>query len=337
MSNLDGHVVEHVHLGRNQLDRIILHVILVIVSNLEEKNMYRLSDREWKAYQEKNKDRARMLITCPDRPGIVAAVSRFLFDHGANISQSDQYSTDPEGGRFFMRVEFDVADLSERCEELRQLFAPIAEMFEMKWSLVEAKKRKRMAIFVSKEDHCLLELLWQHKSGALHADIAMVISNHPDMRETVESFDIPYYHIPVTKETKLEAEQQQAALIKDQVDVIVLARYMQILSPRFLTEFPSKIINIHHSFLPAFVGAKPYNQAYERGVKLIGATAHYVTEELDAGPIIEQDVHRVTHRHDVESLKQIGKQVEKTVLARAVSWHLEDRVLVYQNKTVVFP
>ncbi|UFJ43359.1 formyltetrahydrofolate deformylase [Brevibacillus humidisoli] len=299
--------------------------------------MYRLSERDWLAYQAKNKDRGRMLITCPDRPGIVSAVSQFLFSHGANIAESDQYSSDPEGGRFFMRIEFDLPELEWRCEELKADFRQIADTFQMEWSIVEAKKRKRIAIFVSKEDHCLLELLWQWKSGMLHADIEMVVSNHPDMQQLVESFGIPYHHIPVTKDTKQEAERQQLELLQGKVDLIVLARYMQILSPRFLEDHPNGIINIHHSFLPAFVGAKPYEQAYRRGVKLIGATAHYVTEELDAGPIIEQDVQRVTHRYDVEALKQIGRQIERTVLARAVGWHLEDRVLVYQNKTVVFP
>jgi formyltetrahydrofolate deformylase len=299
--------------------------------------MHRLSEREWLAYRQKNKDRARMLISCPDRAGIVAAVSHFLFEQGANIVQSDQYTTDPETGRFFMRIEFDAVHLEERLEAIMESFRPVAESFQMTWSLVEAKKRKKMAIFVSKEDHCLLELLWQWKSGALHTDIEMVISNHPDMRETVESFGIPYHHIPVTKERKDEAEAEQLALLDGKVDVIVLARYMQILSPRFLEKYPMRIINIHHSFLPAFVGAKPYEQAYRRGVKLIGATAHYVTEELDAGPIIEQDVQRVTHQEDVEALKQLGRQVERTVLARAVGWHLEDRVLVYENKTIVFP
>jgi formyltetrahydrofolate deformylase len=299
--------------------------------------MQRLSEREWSRYREKNKDRGRLLIACPDQPGIVAAVSRFLYEQGANIAQSDQYTTDPENGIFYMRVEFDLLDLEGRHAELCSRFREVAERFDMRWSLVEAKKRKRMAIFVSKEDHCLLELLWQWNSGALHADVAMVISNHPDFRETVESFGIPYYHIPVTKETKAEAEAEQLALVRQGVDLIVLARYMQILSPRFLEDFPNRIINIHHSFLPAFVGAKPYEQAFKRGVKLIGATAHYVTEELDAGPIIEQDVQRVTHADDVEALKQIGRQVERTVLARAVAWHLEDRVLVHGNKTIVFP
>jgi formyltetrahydrofolate deformylase len=303
----------------------------------ESSRLYRLSEREWIAYRNKNKDRARMLIACPDQPGIVAAVSHFLFSQGANIVQSDQYTTDPENGRFFMRIEFDAVDLEARYEELKGRFADIAKSFEMDWSLVEAKKRKRMAIFVSREEHCLLELLWQWKSGALHADIELVVSNHPDLQETVESFGIPYYYVPVTKERKKEAEAEQLALLQHKVDVIVLARYMQILSPHFLREYPQRIINIHHSFLPAFVGAKPYEQAYERGVKLIGATAHYVTEELDAGPIIEQDVRRVTHRDDAEALKQIGRLIERTVLARAVGWHLEDRVLVYKNKTIVFP
>jgi formyltetrahydrofolate deformylase len=298
--------------------------------------MHRLSEREWLAYKQKNKDRARMLISCEDRPGIVAAVSHFLFEQGANIVQSDQYTTDPEAGRFFMRIEFDLINLADRLEDIKSSFAPVAESFGMDWSLVEAKKRKKVAIFVSKEDHCLLELLWRWNAGELHADIAMVVSNHPDMRETVEAFGIPYHHIPVTRDNKAQAEQEQLAALADGVDLIILARYMQILSPRFLQDYQMRIINIHHSFLPAFVGAKPYEQAYRRGVKLIGATAHYVTEELDAGPIIEQDVLRVTHQEDVETLKQLGRQVERTVLARAVGWHLEDRVLVYGNKTIVF-
>ncbi|MGF9905764.1 formyltetrahydrofolate deformylase [Brevibacillus porteri] len=298
--------------------------------------MQLLSEREWLAYREKNKDRARMLISCPDRAGIVAAVSNFLFQQGANIVQSDQYTTDPETGRFFMRIEFDLINLDERCEEIKEAFSPVAESFGMEWSLVEANKRKKVALFVSKEDHCLLELLWRWKSGELFADIAVVVSNHPDMQETVESFGIPYRYIPVTKDNKPQAEEAQLAAAEG-VDLIVLARYMQILSPRFLEDYAMRIINIHHSFLPAFVGAKPYEQAYRRGVKLIGATAHYVTEELDAGPIIEQDVQRVSHQEDIEALKQLGRQVERTVLARAVRWHLEDRVLVYGNKTIVFP
>ncbi|MBP1157435.1 MULTISPECIES: formyltetrahydrofolate deformylase [unclassified Paenibacillus] len=281
-------------------------------------------------------NRARMLVSCPDRPGIVAAVSRFLYEHGANIVQSDQYTMDPEGGLFFIRIEFDLDRLDERREQLKVEFAKVAEEFEMKWSITRASRKKRLAIFVSKEDHCLLELLWHWQSGDLDADIAMVISNHNDMRELVESLGIPYHHIPVTPDTKAEAEKRQLELVAGQVDVVILARYMQIISPKFIEYFPNRIINIHHSFLPAFIGGKPYAQAYNRGVKIIGATAHYVTEELDGGPIIEQDVQRVSHRDNVDDLKRIGRHIERTVLARAVDWHVEDRVIVHQNKTVVF-
>lgn len=283
------------------------------------------------------RDRARMLISCPDRPGIVAAVSAFLARHEANIVQSDQYTMHPSGGLFFIRIEFDLERLDSRLAELERDFAPVAESFSMTWRITEANRRKRLAIFVSKEDHCLLELLWQWKAGDLDADLQMVISNHSDMRETVELFGIPYYHVPVTAETKAEAERRQLELVDGKVDAIVLARYMQIISPYFLEHYANRIINIHHSFLPAFVGGKPYAQAYERGVKIIGATAHYVTAELDGGPIIEQDVQRVSHRHSVEDLKRIGRHIERIVLARAVSWHVEDRVLVHENKTVVFP
>ncbi|PUA39862.1 formyltetrahydrofolate deformylase [Paenibacillus elgii] len=281
-------------------------------------------------------NRARMLVSCPDRPGIVAAVSRFLYEHGANIVQSDQYTMDPEGGLFFIRIEFDLDNLDARREQLKADFAVVATEFNMKWSITRASRKKRLAIFVSKEDHCLLELLWHWQSGDLDADIAMVISNHDDMRGLVEPLGIPYHHIPVTPDTKAEAEKRQLELVSGQVDVVILARYMQIISPKFIEHFPNKIINIHHSFLPAFVGGKPYAQAYNRGVKIIGATAHYVTEELDGGPIIEQDVQRVSHRDNVDDLKRIGRHIERTVLARAVNWHVEDRVIVHQNKTVVF-
>jgi formyltetrahydrofolate deformylase len=286
---------------------------------------------------ETNEKRARMLISCPDQPGIVAAVSRFLHEHGANIVQSDQYTMDPEGGMFFIRIEFDLNELDRRLEPLELDFAEVvADKFQMQWSISRADYKKKLAIFVSKEDHCLLELLWQWQAGDLNADIAMVVSNHNDMRETVESFDIPYYHIPVTADTKQEAEAKQLELVDGKVDAIILARYMQIVSPKFIEHYPNRIINIHHSFLPAFVGGKPYAQAYSRGVKIIGATAHYVTEELDGGPIIEQDVQRVSHRDNTDDLKRIGRHIERIVLARAVSWHVEDRILVHQNKTVVF-
>jgi formyltetrahydrofolate deformylase len=280
--------------------------------------------------------RARMLISCPDKAGIVAAVSQFLYEQGANIIQSDQYTMDPEGGMFFMRIEFDLQELEQRLSSLQEDFGRVADRFAMRWSLFRAARRKRIAIFVSKEDHCLMELLWQWQAGDLDAEISMVISNHDDMRGLVESFGIPYHHIPVTAETKLEAEVKQREITAGKIDLIVLARYMQIVSPKFIEQYHNRIINIHHSFLPAFVGGKPYQQAYDRGVKLIGATAHYVTEELDGGPIIEQDVQRVSHRDNVNELKRMGRLIERTVLARAVRWHVEDRLLVYHNKTVAF-
>jgi formyltetrahydrofolate deformylase len=282
------------------------------------------------------KERARMLISCPDGPGIVAAVSYFLHQHGANIVQSDQYTMDPVGGMFFMRIEFDLPDLDERLVGLKEQFQEVATKFVMNWQINSVSRKKKLAIFVSKEDHCLVELLWQWQAGDLDGEIAMVVSNHPDMKEYVESFGIPYHLIPVTADTKIDAEQRQLQVVGDDIDVIILARYMQIISPTFIQRYRNRIINIHHSFLPAFVGGKPYSQAYQRGVKIIGATAHYVTEELDGGPIIEQDVQRVSHRDDVRELKRIGRTIERVVLARAVKWHIEDRILVHENKTVVF-
>ncbi|AUO05268.1 formyltetrahydrofolate deformylase [Paenibacillus jamilae] len=283
-----------------------------------------------------HENRARMLVSCPDGPGIVATVSRFLYEHGANIVQSDQYTMDPSGGMFFMRIEFDLPNLSAAQSQLEQDFVAVAEQFRMEWTISAVSRKKKLAIFVSKEDHCLVELLWQWQAGDLEADIALVVSNHPDMKEYVESFGIPYHHIPVTADTKPEAERRQLEVIGEEIDVIILARYMQIISPKFIEHYRNRIINIHHSFLPAFVGGKPYAQAYNRGVKIIGATAHYVTEELDGGPIIEQDVQRVSHGDDVNELKRIGRTIERVVLARAVKWHTEDRILVHENKTVVF-
>lgn len=277
-----------------------------------------------------------MLISCPDRPGIVAAVSEFLFQHGANIVQSDQYSTDPSGGLFFIRIGFDIQGLPARRQALEHHFASVAERFRMDWRIAYADRRKRMAIFVSREDHCLLELLWQWRSGDLPVEIPLVISNHAHLRETVSWFNIPFHHLPMDGPDKLRQEERQLEAMEGRVDFVVLARYMQVLSPAFLAAYPCRVINIHHAFLPAFVGGKPYERAYERGVKIIGATAHYATEELDAGPIIEQDVTRVDHRDNVEDLKRIGRNIERVVLARAVKWHVEDRILVYRNKTVVF-
>ncbi|MGY4689173.1 formyltetrahydrofolate deformylase [Salibacterium sp. K-3] len=282
-------------------------------------------------------NRARLLISCPDQPGIVAAVSQYLQEQHANIVQSDQYSTDPEGGTFFMRIEFTLPSFEEGFHRILQDFAPIADSFQMSWRLEQERKRKKMAVFVSKEDHCLLELLWRWRSGELEVDIPVVISNHDQLRDIVESYGIPFRHIPVTKDTKAEAEQKQKEILESyNIDFIVLARYMQILSPSFVETFRHKVINIHHSFLPAFIGANPYQKAFDRGVKLIGATAHYITDDLDEGPIIDQEVLRVNHRYSAEELKIAGRNVEKIALARAVDWHIQDKILVFENKTIIF-
>jgi len=280
---------------------------------------------------------ARLVISCPDGPGIVAAVSEFLFRHGANILSSDQHSTDPEGGAFFMRMVFSLARLDVGLEHLEAAFdAEVGERFEMDWRLAPATERKRTAIMVSREDHCLLDLLWRWRAREIEMDVGLVVSNHPDLRETVAGFGVPFELVPVTAATKAAAEARQLELLAGRFDLVVLARYMQILSKSFLEGLGAPAINIHHSFLPAFAGASPYEQAKERGVKMIGATAHYVTEELDAGPIIEQDVIRVSHRHGVDSLRRMGRDIERTVLVRAVRRHCEDRVLAHANKTVVF-
>jgi formyltetrahydrofolate deformylase len=281
-------------------------------------------------------DAARLLISCRDRPGIVSAVSTFLFESGANIVHSDQHSTDPAGGHFFMRMEFSVpAELSR--EDLAGRFqAQVASRFGMRWRVRWPGERKRMAILVSRYEHCLLDLLWRWRSGELDANVELVCSNHRDLEADVESFAIPYVHVPFTTDERERAEAQLLDHLAGRFDVIVLARFMRILSGEFLEAVGAPLINIHHSFLPAFPGRNPYRHARERGVKIIGATAHYVTEELDAGPIIEQDVVRVSHGHDEADLERLGRDIERTVLARAVGWHLEDRVLVHDNRTVVF-
>jgi formyltetrahydrofolate deformylase len=281
-------------------------------------------------------DIGRLLITCPDRPGIVAGVSRFLYEQGANIVESQQYSTNPFGGTFFLLVAFHLADLAGRFGRLEKDFAELANSLEMSWTMTRAADRKRMAIFVSRSDHVLQELLWRRQSGELRADIRMVISNHRSAEELVTGWGIPFHYVPASVQTRAEAEATQLELLDGEVDLVVLARYMQILTPGFLAAFPQPIINIHHSFLPAFAGADPHYQAAERGVKLIGATAHYVTAELDAGPIIEQDIVRVDHRCSVADLRRLGRHVERSVLARAVAWHLDDRIIVHGNRTIVF-
>ena len=279
----------------------------------------------------------RLLISCPDKSGIVAATSQLLTDAGANIVHSDQHTTDARGGTFYMRMEFDLELTPAERAELQERFArEVAEPLQMQWRMSDARVPKRVAILVSREDHCLLDLLWRRRRGELEIDVPFVASNHADLREDVESFGLAYEHVPVEKGRKREAEQRLLELLRDEVDLVVLARYMQILSSELLDELDVPVINIHHSFLPAFAGAKPYAQAKQRGVKLIGATAHYVTEQLDEGPIIEQDTVRVTHRDDVGALMRLGADIERTVLARAVRWHCEDRVLRAGETTVVF-
>jgi formyltetrahydrofolate deformylase len=282
------------------------------------------------------KSSAILLISCPDRKGEVATIADFVYRHNGNILHADEHA-DEESGLFLMRVEFDPKDFDIDLADFGKHFAPVADDFKMKWRLAQPSQRPRMIILVSKYDHCLVDLLYRHQSGELACDIPLIISNHADNQAIAEFYRVPYAIVPVTKDNKSQAEAKIQALIDEQKpDFMVLARYMQILSNEFVNRYPQRIINIHHSFLPAFVGARPYHQAFERGVKLIGATSHYVTEVLDDGPIIEQDVVRVSHRDTVEDLIRDGRDLEKVVLSRAVRWHVENRVLVYGNKTVVF-
>ena len=287
------------------------------------------------------KNSAILLISCPDQKGEVATIADFVYRHNGNILHADEHA-DEESGLFLMRVEFDPKDFDidlsqEDLADFGKHFSPIAEKFQMKWRLAHSSQRQRMIILVSKYDHCLVDLLYRHRSGELACDIPLIISNHADNQAIADFYKIPYAIVPVTKDNKSQAEAKIQALIKQQKpDFMVLARYMQILSNEFVNRYPQRIINIHHSFLPAFVGARPYHQAFERGVKLIGATSHYVTEVLDDGPIIEQDVVRVSHQDTVEDLIRKGRDLEKVVLSRAVRWHVENRVLLYGNKTVVF-
>jgi len=279
---------------------------------------------------------ATLLVICPDRPGLVAALAQLLYGHGANILDADQH-TDCVAGLFFQRIRFDWTDLRSDRTALEHAIRETAERFEMDWHLHDDADRKRTAIFVSRYDHCLYDLLLRHRAGELRTDIALIVSNHDDLAHVAKHFDVPFHVFPIDKRNKAAQEAKEVRLLQDEgVDLVVLARYMQILSSEFIHHFPSRIINIHHSFLPAFAGGKPYHQAHERGVKLIGATAHYATSDLDEGPIIEQDVLRASHRDTVSDLIRKGRDVERSVLARAVRWHLEDRVLVCSNRTVVF-
>jgi formyltetrahydrofolate deformylase len=281
---------------------------------------------------------ARLLIDCADQPGIVAAVSGFLFKEGANIVSSHQYSSDPIGGRFYLRTEFFLEGLADddRAGFWRRFDVEVGQPFAMEWGIRYWGERQRMAILVSRYDHCLMDLLWRWRRGDLDAEVSMVISNHPDLAEEAAGADVPFHHVPVHETAREQAEERMLAILSGKVDLVVLARYMQVLSGGFLDRLGAPVINIHHSFLPAFAGANPYRRAREHGVKLIGATAHYVTAELDGGPIIEQDVARVDHRQSVGELERIGRDIERLVLARAVSLHLEDRVIADGGRTIVF-
>lgn len=279
----------------------------------------------------------RLIVSGEDRPGIVRAVSTLLHEAGANIITLDQFSTDPEGGRFYQRTVFQLDGFSAARPELERLLDErLAAGLGLTWQLRPVSQLKRVAIFASKSDHCLLDLLWRHRRGELPMTVSMVVSNHPDLAEDVRQFGIPYFFVPVDKADRATAERRHLELLQGNVDLVVLARYMQIISGEFLAEVGVPVINIHHSFLPAFIGAGPYAKAKERGVKLIGATAHYVTEDLDEGPIIEQDVVRVNHADSAADLQRRGADVERQVLTRAVEWHCEDKVLRDGNTTIVF-
>ncbi len=278
-----------------------------------------------------------ILIHCTDRSNIIASITSFIANKGGNIVYVDQY-VDREQNIFFMRLESEFVSEDFSTEDFKLMFkTDLADTFDMKWRMYSSEKKPKMALFISKYDHCLYDILGRYNSGELNLEIPFIISNHTDLKPIADSFNIPFYHIPVTKATKQEAEDKQLALLQEHnIDFIVLARYMQIVSDKLISNYSNKIINIHHSFLPAFVGAKPYHSAYKRGVKIIGATSHYVTEELDAGPIIEQDVTRVSHAHKITDLITKGRDLEKVVLANAIKLHANRKVMVHNNKTIIF-
>ncbi|MBD2136490.1 formyltetrahydrofolate deformylase [Anabaena sp. FACHB-1237] len=281
------------------------------------------------------KKTATLLISCPDQQGLVAKIANFIYANGGNIIHADQH-TDFEAGLFLTRIEWELEGFNLPKDLISPAFNAIAQPLGAKWELHFSETIPRIAIWVSRQDHCLYDLIWRYRAKEFQAEIALIISNHPHLQAIAKQFNIDYYHVPITKDNKLEQEEKQLELLKQyKIDLVVLAKYMQIMSGDFIEKFP-QIINIHHSFLPAFIGANPYHRAFERGVKVIGATAHYATADLDAGPIIEQDVVRVSHRDDVDDLIRKGKDLERVVLARAVRYHLQNRVLVYGNRTVVF-
>ena len=282
------------------------------------------------------KPSAILRVQCPDSKGLDATLAEFIYRAEGNILHFEQHMV-PELGLYLARVEWDLTGFQIEMRDFAQHFAPIADRMHMKWQIALSNERLRVAVFVSKYDHCLVDLLYRWHTGELACEIPLIISNHPDAKRHADFYGVPFHWMEVTKENKAEAEGQQREWLEQHgIELIVLARYMQILSPGFIADHPQRIINIHHSFLPAFVGAKPHHQAFERGVKLLGATAHYVTEVLDDGPIIEQDVIRISHRDALQDLVQKGRDLEKIILSRAVGWHLEHRILLYANKTVVF-
>ncbi len=277
-----------------------------------------------------------LLLSCPDRRGLVSHIAHFIFEQGGNILDLDEH-VDTESGMFFIRVSWSMNGFWVSASELEDAFRPLAKDFQANWKIHFASKRPRVAVFVSKYEHCLQEILWRHKTGEFAVDIPLVISNHQDLEALVVQHSIPFHVYPITPENKMEQEQEELALLRENnIDTVVLARYMQVLSQQFVDAYPSRIINIHHSFLPAFTGGNPYRQAFHRGVKIIGATSHYVTEELDQGPIIEQDIIRISHRDTLKDLIRKGRDLERLVLIRAISSHIEHRVLVNGRKTIVF-
>ncbi len=283
-----------------------------------------------------NTNTATLLVSCPDRKGLVAALAKLLYEHGGNILQAQQHA-DPVEKMFFQRIRFDLSELDISRDELEDLLRIECGRFDMRWQISYGDRTKRVAIFVSRFEHCLYDLLIRHRLQELPCEIRLIVSNHPDLGPIADQFEIPFHVFLITKETKLDQEREELALLeRERIDLIVLARYMQILSEQFCDRYTERVINIHHSFLPAFSGARPYHQAYERGVKLIGATAHYATLDLDDGPIIAQDVVSCSHRHGAQDLVRKGRDVERLVLARAVRWHLEDRILVHGRRTIVF-
>ena len=283
-----------------------------------------------------NNPTAILLLSCKDRTGLVSRISNFIFERGGNILDLDEH-VDPVENMFFIRVAWSTKNFSIGVEEIEEAITPLAKEFKASWKIKIAEEKLRTAIFVSKYDHCIQDILWRQKMGEFGIEIPLIISNHPDLEPLAKQYSIPFYLFPIRKENKAEQEGRELKLLKEsRIDTIILARYMQILSPEFVANYPSRIINIHHSFLPAFVGSKPYNQAYERGVKIIGATSHYVTEDLDEGPIIEQGIIRISHKDSIKDLIRKGRDLERRVLAQAILNHSEHRILVHGQKTIVF-